>query len=66
MVDVYRIDDEGYCYYCDNRTNLLADASHPPCDGNANYICKDHLSPDAVIHTVELNTLQVTGEEDGK
>lgn len=28
---------------------FLAGAGHSPYDGNANYICKDHLDPDAII-----------------
>jgi len=25
---------------------FLAGAGHPPWDGNANYICRDHLDPE--------------------
>lgn len=28
---------------------FLAGAGHSPCDANANYICRQHLDPDAVI-----------------
>ena len=53
--------DEGEtvgCYYCmkdhDYRDYgrgeaFLCGPDHEPWDGNANYICKSHLSPDAVI-----------------
>lgn len=27
----------------------LAGPAHTPCDGNANFICKQHLDSDAVI-----------------
>lgn len=46
------------CYYCmeDNDNTdykhgeaFLAGPDHPPWDGNANYICMEHLSDDAVI-----------------
>lgn len=46
------------CYYC-MRQNchdsygkgqaFLAGPGHSPCDGNANYICMDHLDNDAVL-----------------
>lgn len=51
--------EEVSCYYCMNGREyrlyrrgeaFLCGADHSPYDGNANYICKEHLEPDAVIH----------------
>jgi hypothetical protein len=43
------INDEVSCYYCGPQKTYkrgeayLCGPEHGPCDGNANYICKDHL-----------------------
>lgn len=51
-------DEEVGCYFCiaDGSSNsyrkgqaYLAGPAHSPCDGNANFVCKDHLDADAVI-----------------
>ena len=59
-MDVYDLDEgeEVGCYYCQAEHHyqsykkgeaFLAGPDHPPFDGNANYICHDHLSPEAII-----------------
>lgn len=62
--DVWSLDpDETVCcYYCMRDSGLrddevykkgeafLCGAGHNPCDGNANYICLDHLDDDAIIN----------------
>jgi len=59
-MDVFDLDEgeEVCCYYCLESHDytqyvkgqaFLAGPDHPPCDGNANYICKEHLHPSAVI-----------------
>lgn len=59
--DVFHIgkDERVCCYYCQkagthtdygHRAAFLAGAGHSPCDGNANYICRNHLDDDAVIY----------------
>lgn len=49
------------CYFCMQNSvytdyirgeAYLVDAGHPPCDGNANYVCKEHLNPETVIYDV--------------
>lgn len=60
--EVYDLEDgeEVTCYFCslDNYERqgfykkgeaYLAGPGHSPMDGNANYICKDHLDFDAII-----------------
>ena len=56
--------DEVSCYYCMGVSGplfgdvehyrrgeaVLAEAGHPPYDGNANYICLVHLNRDVVIY----------------
>ena len=46
------------CYYCMKQNchdsynkgqAFLAGPGHSPCDGNANYMCMDHLDGDAVL-----------------
>jgi hypothetical protein len=46
------------CYYCSQNRNdtvygygeaFLAGPDHPPYDGNANHICRKHLSPEALL-----------------
>lgn len=58
---VYEIghNEEVSCYFCRKEMvsaplykrgeAYLATAGHSPLDGNAHYICKDHLDHDAVI-----------------
>lgn len=58
--EVFDLEDgeEVGCFYCqaarDFRTYrrgeaFLAGPDHPPFDGNANYICRWHLSGDAIL-----------------
>lgn len=61
QIDVYNLDEgqEVSCYYCiedHNHTQyrrgeaFLAGPDHAPFDGNANFICREHLSPRAVVY----------------
>ncbi len=54
--------DQVSCYFCMNENNgdqntygkgdaYLCESGCPPFDGNANYVCKDHLDPDIIIVT---------------
>lgn len=60
-IEVFHLDEgqEVHCYSCMRANNyalyrrgeaFLAEAGHSPCDGNANFICRDHLDDDAVIY----------------
>ena len=51
-------DEEVACYFCQLERHhrlykqgeaFLAGAGHSPLDGNANYVCEDHLDSDAVV-----------------
>jgi hypothetical protein len=64
-VDVFDLeqDEQVSCYYCSqDRKNMLygrgeaflAGPDHPPYDGNANHICRKHLSPEALLPTGTL------------
>lgn len=53
-------DEEVGCFYCLEARDFttyrrgeafLAGPDHPPFDGNANYICRRHLSRDAILPT---------------
>ena len=46
------------CYFCLQERErrvygrgeaFLAGAAHSPCDGNANYVCREHLDPNVEI-----------------
>lgn len=61
QIDVYELEpgQEVSCYYCIQDRNhaqykrgeaFLAGPDHVPCDGNANFICREHLSPRAVVY----------------
>lgn len=63
-VAVYSLDpgEEVGCYWCiqagEHRSYgrgeaFLAEAGHSPHNGEANYICRDHLESDAVIVDLE-------------
>ena len=53
-------DDEVSCIFCRGGTfrrgeAYLAGAGHSPYNGNANYVCREHLDEDAVVYdTVDL------------
>jgi hypothetical protein len=64
--------EEVSCYYCIlDRENVtyrrgeavLADAGHPPYDGNANYICLNHLDRTTVIYDPHEDFRSFTVEE---
>lgn len=66
--DVYELDigDEVCCAHCMSGTHnyptykrgeaYLAGPGHSPYNGEANYVCREHLDKDAVIHDVTPNT----------
>ena len=49
-------DDEVSCVFCTRGETyrrgeaFLAGPGHSPYDGNANYVCRNHLDSDTVIH----------------
>lgn len=58
--EVYDLEDneEVHCYECLRQgcretygkgQAFLAGPGHSPCDGNANYMCMEHLDDDAVM-----------------
>lgn len=56
LVFALEIGDDVCCIYCPRDLTyrrgeaFLAGAGHSPYDGNANYVCRDHLDSDAVIY----------------
>ena len=50
--------EEVYCFFCGGDDTFkrggafLAGPTHSPLNGNANYVCRNHLDRDAVIHDV--------------
>ena len=61
-----------WCWYCHNNEPdegsrvFLCDAGHSPCNAEANYICEDHLDPDAVKFVYQVMLGSWKREEDNE
>lgn len=48
-------EDWGWCYFCQEKTHMLAGPGHTPYNAEANWVCQHCLDSDAVVVKIEAD-----------
>ncbi len=51
-LEVYEVEEYGWCIFCGEKTHLLAGPGHSPFNAEANYVCEAHVDSN---HTIVRN-----------